>query len=238
MLNNELKEENTYLKSYFTFSSKYPEENDYSGAEFHAFNDVISETISGYSVLTFYLTFILVIGTYVADYLASEPSKIMFTDLPHPKQIVELCEGIKIARYSYDFKEEEHLYSILIELMRTPDYLKKLTDSSLENYESRKQKININIKDDDKEEPKDKKEEGKDKKDSDDEDDSEYEEKKKEEQNVEDQKEGQKEEEKKEEEEKEEEKVKESSNNPNNLEEEKDKKKTENNTDIKNDKDS
>ena len=234
MLNNELKEENTYLKSYFTFSSKYPEENDYSGAEFHAFNDVISETISGYSVLTFYLTFILVIGTYVADYLASEPSKIMFTDLPHPKQIVELCEGIKIARYSYDFKEEEHLYSILIELMRTPDYLKKLTDSSLENYESRKQKINKNIKDDDKEEPKDKKEEGKDKKDSDDEDDSEYEEEKKEEQNVEDQKE----EDKKEEEEKEEEKVKESSNNPNNLEEEKDKKKTENNTDIKNDKDS
>ena len=117
ILNNIINEENTYLKSYFTFKSKDPDEKDYSGVEFHPFNDLISETTLGYSVLTFYLTFVLVVGTYVADFLASEPSKIMYEDLPHPKSIVELCEGIKIARYSYDFKEEEHLYNVLIELI-------------------------------------------------------------------------------------------------------------------------
>ena len=129
---------NTYLKSYFTFKSKDPEETEFTGAEFHAFNDMISETTSGYSVLTFYLTFILVAGSYVADFLASEPEKIMFTDLPHPEKIVNLCEGIQIARYSYDFKKEEYLYTILIELMRTPDYLKRLTDSSLKCFQKRR----------------------------------------------------------------------------------------------------
>ena len=137
---NNVKMENTYLKSYFTFRSKAPEEKDYSEAEFHAFNDVISETISGYSVLTFYFTFILVAGTYIADFLASEPEKIMFTDLPHPEQIVSLCEGVKISRYSNDFKNEEELYTILIEFMRSPDFLKRLTQSSIENFDIRKQK--------------------------------------------------------------------------------------------------
>ena len=141
ILSNEIKMENTYLKSYFTFKSKDPEEKNYSGAEFHAFNDIISETISGYSVLTFYFTFILVAGTYIANFLASEPEKIMFTDLPNPKEIVKLCEGIKIARYSYDFRKEEELYTILIELMRTPDYLKRLTQSSIDNFDLRKQKL-------------------------------------------------------------------------------------------------
>ena len=140
ILPNQIKMENTYLKSYFTFKSKDPEETNYSGAEFHAFNDEISESISGYSVVTFYLTFILVAGTYIADFLASEPEKIMFTDLPHPEKIVDICEGIKISRYSHDFKQEEELYTILIELMRSPDYLKSLTQSSLANFQIRKQK--------------------------------------------------------------------------------------------------
>ena len=50
-----------------------------------------------------------------------------------------LCysEGIKIARYGYDFRNEEYLYTILIELMRSPDYLKILTDSSLDYFRSR-----------------------------------------------------------------------------------------------------
>jgi hypothetical protein len=135
---NETKKINSYLRSYFTFKSKDPEDADFSEVEFHAFNDVISETLAGYSVISFYVTFILVAGQYVADYLSSEPEKIMYTDLPHPELIVELCEGIIISRYNHDFKEEESLYTILIELMRSPDYLKKLTQSSIANLEIRK----------------------------------------------------------------------------------------------------
>ena len=136
-IGDKTEEVNSYLKSYFTFKS-CDKNGNWEGAEFHIFNDKISETTSGYSVLTFYLTFVLVAGSYVQEFLASEPEKIMFTDLPHPEKIVNLCEGIKISRYSYDFKKEEYLFTILIELMRSPDYLKLLTQSSIDHFKIRK----------------------------------------------------------------------------------------------------
>ena len=89
--------------------------------------------------MTFYISFVLLAGSYIREFLASEPEKIMLGEMPHPKRIVDLCEGIKISRYSYDFKNEEYLYTILIELMRSPDYLKIITDSSLDHFKLREQ---------------------------------------------------------------------------------------------------
>lgn len=34
-------------------------------------------------------------------------------------------------------KKEEYLYSILIEIMRTPDFIKKLTQSTVEQFQRR-----------------------------------------------------------------------------------------------------
>jgi len=96
----------------------------------------------------------------------------MFTDLPHPEKIVQLCEGIQISRYSYNFKEEESLYTMLIELMRSPDYLKMLTESSLKELEKRKQNSNDPDKEEDEGDEKDKKKEQE--QDNDDEDDNFY----------------------------------------------------------------
>ena len=171
-LENGTKLINNYLRSYFTFKSKGPKDTDFSEVEFHAFNDKIPEALSGYSIISFYVTFILVAGKYIADFLSSEPEKIMYTDLPHPELIVELCEGITISRYNHNFKEEESLYTILIELMRSPDYLKKLTQSSLKNLELRKQN---NVEHDNEEEEEDKNIIEEEKKDEDDENDDYYE---------------------------------------------------------------
>ena len=128
----------SYLKSYFTFKT-INNLNQTDGLEFHTFSDKISETTQGYSVLTFYITFVLVAGSYVQDFLSSEPEKIMLSEMPHPESIINLCEGIKISRYSYEFKKEEYLYTILIELMRSPDYLKLLTQSSIDNFKIREE---------------------------------------------------------------------------------------------------
>ena len=127
----------SYFDSYFTFKAFNESDNTTEPIEFHIFNDKISETTQGYSVVTFYITFVLLVGSYVRDFLASDPEKITLDEMPHPKKIVDLCEGIKIARYGYDFRTEEYLYTILIELMRSPDYLKILTDSSLDHFKSR-----------------------------------------------------------------------------------------------------
>ena len=126
-----------YINRVFTINSTY--NGTEQPLELHVFNDKISETTYGYSVLTFYVSFVLLAGSYVREFLANEPEKIMLEELPHPQRIVELCEGIKIARYSYDFKTEEYLYTILIELMRSPDYLKIITDSSLDHFRMREE---------------------------------------------------------------------------------------------------
>jgi hypothetical protein len=127
-----------FSQSFFTINSYYEEEEE-RPLELHVFNDKISETTYGYSVLTFYVSFVLLAGTYVREFLANEPEKIMLEELPHAKRIVDLCEGIKMARYNYDFKTEEYLYTILIELLRTPDYLKVITDSSLDHFKLREE---------------------------------------------------------------------------------------------------
>ena len=57
--------------------------------------------------------------------------------MPHPEELINLCEGIKMSRYSFDFEEEEKLYYILIEFMRSPDYLREITTSSIEQFNKR-----------------------------------------------------------------------------------------------------
>ena len=126
---------NNYINSYYTL--KAIEAGETKALELHTFSDMISETTSEYNVMTFYISFVLLVGTYIREFLANEPEKIMLGEMPHPKRIVELCEGIKISRYSYDFKNEEYLYTILIELMRSPDHLKLITDSSLDHFKQR-----------------------------------------------------------------------------------------------------
>ena len=57
--------------------------------------------------------------------------------MPHNEKLMTLCEGIKIARYSYNFEKEEQLYYNLMEIMRSPEYLMLLTTSSIDQYEDR-----------------------------------------------------------------------------------------------------
>ena len=140
------KDKPNYFNSYFTFKNVDKNDNETYPIEFHTFSDQISETTSGYSVLTFYISFVLLAGSYIREFMECEPEKIMLEEMPHPKKIVELCEGIKIARYSYDFKNEEYLYTVLIELLRSPDYLKLITDSSLDHFKLREE-LNIQEKD-------------------------------------------------------------------------------------------
>ena len=138
---------NNYFNSYFTLSTFDPETEKEEPVEFHTFSDQISETTSGYSVMTFYVSFVLLVGSYVREFMESEPEKIMLEEMPHPKKIVDLCEGVKTARYSYDFRNEEYLYTVLIELLRSPDYLKLITDSSLDHFRLREE-LNMQDKED------------------------------------------------------------------------------------------
>ena len=127
----------SYLESYFTFSLVKSIYNETEGVRFHIFSDKASTTTLNYSAFSFYLAFVLVVGNYVRNFFAGQPEKIILTEMPHNEKIMDLCEGIKIARYSYDFEKEEQLYYNLMEIMRSPEYLMLLTTSSIEQYEDR-----------------------------------------------------------------------------------------------------
>ena len=138
--NEENEVNNSYLESYFTFGILGKKGKE--GIFFYILSDKVSTTTSGYSVVTFYITFILLVGNYVRNFFAGEASKVSLTEMPECYDLIDLCEGIKIARYSYDFEQEENLYYILIELMRSPYYLKLLTKSSTEQFNKRKEFTN------------------------------------------------------------------------------------------------
>ena len=130
-----------YLESYFTLKKvmKINGEIKEEGLKFHVFSDKVSSTISGKSILTLYISFVLVVGNYVRNFFAGQPEKIRLTEMPYPEEIVDLCEGIKLSRNSYKFKKEEKLYYMLIELMRSPEYLRYLTQSSIDQFNKRKE---------------------------------------------------------------------------------------------------
>jgi hypothetical protein len=141
---NVVKEEpkRSYLESYFTFQKIFKKENDTieaEGIKFHVFSDQVSTTTSGKNILTFYVSFVLLVGTYVRNFFAGQPEKIMLTEMPHSEVIINLCEGIKVSRNSFDFEQEEKLYYILIEIMRSPEYLRSLTQSSTEQFRERRE---------------------------------------------------------------------------------------------------
>ncbi len=102
-----------------------------SGLIFYTFSDLISPTSESYDVLTFYVTFILIIGKFVRSIISGEAERVIYTEMPRPHKLLIMCEGIKISRYKKDLVREDRLYYVLIDLLRSPEMLKMITKSSL-----------------------------------------------------------------------------------------------------------
>ena len=148
---NKTKINKDYLESYFTVKNLFHPEKK-SGIIFHTFSEKVPSTTFSSSIFTFYLSFVLVLGNYVRKFFSGQPENIKLTEMPYNDELLKLCEGIKTSRYSFNFEEEERLYYLLIEIMRNPDYLCTITNSSLEQYnrrleltENKKLNENVNI---------------------------------------------------------------------------------------------
>ena len=137
-----------YTKSYYNLSFFDPASLSTQGLVFHTFSDKVSQTNTNYDVVTFYITFIFVAGRLIRGAISGEAERIVFTEMPEPMKILNLCEGIKISRYRCLFEREEHLYYVMIDLMRSPEMLKIITLSSIrvlmgkKERESKRRKTN------------------------------------------------------------------------------------------------
>jgi hypothetical protein len=138
-IKTEKSEEIDYSRSYFSLVDREAKDTQDEGIEFHVFSDLISPATGNYDVLTFYLTFVIVIGNAIRGIISGEAEKIILTEMPEPSKLINLCEGIKISRYRQHLDREEYLYYVLIDFMRSPEILKKLTKSSLQKLRERKE---------------------------------------------------------------------------------------------------
>ena len=57
--------------------------------------------------------------------------QIFITDAPLTEDILMICTSIHIYRMQRDLEQEEELYFILIDIMRSPEMIKELSKSSL-----------------------------------------------------------------------------------------------------------
>ena len=121
---------NWYLKE-GNYSNQQKEDENIEGIEFLTFTDLFSSVLFGYDVITFYITFIFVSGKIIRFMFLGGAEKIIYREMVNPKQLFSLCEGIKISRMKKNFLQEEKLYFLLIELMRSPEIIKNMTQSSL-----------------------------------------------------------------------------------------------------------
>ena len=105
--------------------------NSLDGIEFLTFTDLYSIATFGYDVITFYITFILVSGKLIRAIFLGEAQRVIYTEMVNPNKLISVCEGIKISRLRNNFLQEEKLYYLLIDMMRSPEIIKNLTQSSL-----------------------------------------------------------------------------------------------------------
>ena len=63
--------------------------------------------------------------------LLGEAERVIYTEMVNPNKLLNVCEGIRISRIKKDFLQEDKLYYLLIDLMRSPEIVKSITKSSL-----------------------------------------------------------------------------------------------------------
>ena len=130
VLNKQKKGDKTYY-NWNIYSSDDKSSNQDYGLEFITFSDFYSFFTFGMDVITFYVSFVVVVGNLLRAVFLGQSERIMYAEMVNPGKLFSVCEGIKISRIKKDFLKEEKLYYLLIDFMRSPEMFKNLTMSSL-----------------------------------------------------------------------------------------------------------
>ena len=97
---------------------------------FFTISEQYSPITFDFSVLTFYVSVVYVAGRLLRMLIGGSSSNLLLTDMPDPQPLIDLCEGVYIARMAGDLKKEERLYFELIDILRSPEVVKLVTGRS------------------------------------------------------------------------------------------------------------
>lgn len=88
----------------------------------------LNETyFSSFRILGLYTTFVFVVSRLIRGFFDDLSFKVIYTQLPCVRRVLQLCLDIYLVRESGEFELEEDLYAKLIFLYRSPETLIKWT---------------------------------------------------------------------------------------------------------------
>jgi len=124
---------------------------DKSGYEFNLFDNVTSKSslqmdqlgvslfivskralpsFLTYPLLTFYISIIYVLAKLFRGAFVPITASIFINDAPNPDDILMLCETIILYRLKEMLAEEEELFFLLVDIMRSPQVFKSICGES------------------------------------------------------------------------------------------------------------
>jgi hypothetical protein len=75
------------------------------------------------SVVTFYFSVVYLAGRLLRTVTSGSASNIIMTEMPHPDQLIAMCEAIYKTRMTGDILKKQKLYYELISILRSPEIL-------------------------------------------------------------------------------------------------------------------
>lgn len=100
--------------------------------------------IGSYGLTAVYVFVVVTIGSAVKGFFRGAFYQVQYTELPDPEDVIELIEGIYIAReekYVGHLKDEVRIFETLIRVLRSPETLTKVTGTNVIHIPSAKEKI-------------------------------------------------------------------------------------------------
>ena len=93
-------------------------------------SDKYSEITLNFSILTFYISIVYVLGAVIKYATIGIGMNVVMTDMKQTEHLQTLCEGVYISRMIGNLKKEEELYYELLDILRSPEITKMITGNS------------------------------------------------------------------------------------------------------------
>ena len=92
---------------------------------------VSTSFLAGLNVTTFYTTITLVVGSSLRPVFIFGTWRGWIYECTHPDLIIKVIEAVYMYRHEENLEKEEESYRILIEIIRSPEFLKTIGGSTL-----------------------------------------------------------------------------------------------------------
>ena len=93
-------------------------------------SDEYSSATFNLEAITFYVSLVYLIARLPRSVTGNATDNLTMTEIQNPRYLIDLCEGIYVARMTGDLVREETLYYELMDIMRSPELIKMVTGRS------------------------------------------------------------------------------------------------------------